>query len=126
MRHHVLFALVFVLSASPAFTQEIHSSSGPSLKIPTTVFLAAASADWVSTGVALSQPGFTERNPMLAFTRSNPAGTVAALVASDLVGAWVINRFVAPRKPTLAKVLLYSFAAARVGMAMHNARSLRR
>ena len=117
---HLLLAAVLSLSTSAAFAQETR----PSLKIPTTVFLAAASADWITTGMALTTPGITEGNPLLGFTNNHPTGTVAALVVSDIVGTLLITKVLAPRKPKLARTLLYVFAGTRGAVAIHNARAI--
>ena len=115
----LLAAFTLPLCASPLFAQE-----RPDMRAPIATFMAAAAADWTTTGIALSRPGVHESNPLLGFTGSRPTTTVSALIIGDVAGAWAITRYVAPRKPRLARVMLYSFAAARASMAIHNARVL--
>jgi hypothetical protein len=95
---------------------------GSSLKLPTAIYLGAASAD-VATTICCQHAGCKEDNPLVSWLK--PQGTAVMLVvgeAADLTGLWARNRFVGRKHPRLAKVGLYVVAGVRVAVAARNFR----
>jgi hypothetical protein len=93
-----------------------------SLKIPTAVFAIAAAGDWATTAVGLAG-GAREQNPLLKRFRRNPTSTVAAGALIDLAGVCLWNRAVGHHHPKLAVAGLYTAAAFRTYLAIHNLRT---
>lgn len=105
-------SFIFVLIGTP-------SASAQDLKVPNSVFIAAATADWVST-YQFSQRGARETNPLIKGLQSRPAVMVAAGAGIDLAGLWLWNRYVGKSHPRLAAVGLYAATGFRVFLAARN------
>jgi hypothetical protein len=94
----------------------------PSLKFPTAIYLASASAD-IATTVYCQSAGCREDNPMVNWLE--PRGTTVMLAAgeaADIAGLWAWNRFVGRRNPKLAKIALYVVSGVRFAIAARNIR----
>lgn len=101
--------------------------SAQSLKLPSTVFLASAAADWSSTAYCFTKPGCTERNPLLNWAKPLGAPTMISIgAAADLGSLYLVHRFVSPKHPKWARAGLYAMSAVRVAVAVSNVRDVRR
>lgn len=110
---------VLLLIAAPVSAQ--------SLKLPSTVFLASAAADWSSTAYCFTKPGCVERNPLLNWARPLGAPTMISIgAAADLGSLYLVHRFVSPKHPKIVRVALYSYATVRAYVAVANVRDVRR
>jgi hypothetical protein len=98
-------------------------SSAGDLKTPTIVASAAAAADWVTTYHALKFYKLREANPTLRPLDREPAAMVAVGAAMDvgLVSLW--NATVGQRHQRVAVAGLWTMAAFRTYLAIHNLRN---
>lgn len=101
------------------------SASAQSLKAATYTFAVTAAADWTMTGVGLSKGAMTEGNPSLRWAHDNPVAVVAAGAAMDVAGVWTLHKWVAPKHPKIAAIVLYAQAATRVYFASKGVRMMR-
>ena len=123
-----LVAAVFVVSllqgivAGRASAQELR----PSLRMPTTLASVAAAADWASTYHALKYYRVREVNPLLRPFDREPAAMISLGGAIDvgLLSAW--NLTVGRRNERVAAAGLWTMAAFRTYLAIHNMRNVRR
>ena len=114
MRIAKLLFLV-LLVASPAMAQD----SKPSLKLPTVVFTAGATADWITTYRNVTRGG-SEANPLLRPLREHPKALVATGAAMDVAGVLIWNHYAGRNHPKLGMIGLYVAAGARFYMAYKN------
>ena len=114
MRIAKLLFLV-LLVASPAMAQD----SKPSLKLPTVVFTAGATADWITTYRNVTRRG-SEANPLLRPLREHPKALVATGAAMDVAGVLIWNHYMGRNHPKLGMIGLYVAAGARFYMAYKN------
>lgn len=93
------------------------------LKLPTTVFAAAAAADWATTYHGLKYYRLRETNPLLRRFDETPAKMVLLGSAIDVgaVAAWHYG--VGRNHPRLAAAGLWSMTAFRAYLAIHNLRN---
>jgi len=98
-------------------------SSAGDLKTPTIAASAAAAADWATTYHALKFYRLREANPALRPLDRDPAAMVAVGAAMDvgLVALW--NTSVGQRHERLAAAGLWTMAAFRTYLAIHNLRN---
>ena len=98
-------------------------SSAGDLKTPTIAASAAAAADWVTTYHALKFYKLREANPALRPLDHEPAAMVAVGAAMDvgLVTLW--NTSVGQQHQRLAAAGLWTMAAFRTYLAIHNLRN---
>jgi hypothetical protein len=109
-----------------ASAQELEDGVVRGLRLPTTLYLAAASLDVATTAYCVSA-GCREGNPAVAWMQSRSAvGMLAAGEAADMAGLWAWRKIVGRRNPTLAKMGMYAVAAVRVGLAARNIREGRK
>lgn len=112
----------FLKSACVALLLLLTSASGASaqtLKLPNSIFAAAATADWVST-YQFIQRGANETNPLINRMQTKPALMIASGAAIDVAGLWAWNRYVGEKHPRLAAVGLYAAAGFRIWLAARN------
>jgi len=122
MRSAIAIILIIVFGTFTLSAQELSTPDSifvGNLKVPNSVFLGAAAADWVSTYQFL-QRGARETNPMLSGLQSQPALMIATGAAIDVASLWAWNRYVGKKHPRLAAVGLYTAAALRVWVASRN------
>jgi hypothetical protein len=117
----VVIALLVGILALPA---QLHAQDR--LRVPTTVFAAAAAADWASTYHALKHYRLRESNPLLKSLDDQPAKLVAIGAAIDVGAVIVWNTGVGRNHPRLAATGLWTMAAYRAYLAIHNLRNARR
>lgn len=106
----LIFALL--LYAIPASAQE---NLAPSL------FLGVASADAISTLIALERPNTQEGNPLLTPMAAHPKVMMSVVLAADVTTALLLRRL-SVEHPKLTRVLFYSGAAFRGWAVWHNLR----
>jgi hypothetical protein len=95
----------------------------PRLKLPTTVFAAAAAADWATTYHGLKHYLLRETNPLLSPFDETPGKMVLIGSAIDVgaVAAWHYG--VGRNHPRLAAAGLWTMTAFRAYLAIHNLRN---
>jgi hypothetical protein len=105
-----------------AFAQEPGEPRG-GLKLPTTLFAAAAAADWATTYHGLKNYRLREANPLLRPIDHMPGKMVLLGGAIDFgaVAAW--NYGVGRKHPRLAAAGLWTMTAFRAYLAVHNLRN---
>ncbi|MGH9373828.1 MAG: DUF5658 family protein [Vicinamibacterales bacterium] len=93
------------------------------LKLPTTMFVAAAAADWATTYHGLKHYRLREMNPVLRPFDDTPAKMVLIGGAIDVgaVAAW--HYAVGRNHPRIAAAGLWTMTAFRAYLAFHNIRN---
>ena len=122
MFHLNLGVLVLVLAlACPHAASAQERERG--LKLPTTVFAAAAAADWMTTYQGLKYYRLRETNPLLRPFDETPGKMVLLGSAIDVgaVAAWHYG--VGRNHPRLAAAGLWSMSAFRAYLAINNLRN---
>jgi hypothetical protein len=120
MKRILLAAVLLALSALPAAAQEAKS---PSLKLETTIFAAAAAADWAST-IHFMSYGVPEHFPVHRKWKHNEFAVVGVGASID-VATILIARKIGKRHPKLVKFAAYGASAIRFWVAFDNERDLR-
>jgi hypothetical protein len=115
------FGVVFALLPATASAQ---TQTG-SLKIPTIAASAAAAADWASTYHALKNYRVREMNPLLRPFENTPGSMISLGGVIDAGGMAAWNLSVGRKNQRLAAVGLWSMAAFRTYLAIHNMRNTR-
>lgn len=116
---------ILVLALLVAFAPEA-SADEPRLRVPTTVFAAAAAADWASTYHALKYYRLRESNPLLRRFDDRPAKLVAIGAAIDVGAVVAWNSALGRKHPRIAATGLFAVAAFRTYLAIHNLRNEQR
>ena len=116
---------VFVLALAFAcprdsFAQEKREGG---LKLPTTMFAAAAAADWATTYHGLKHYRLRETNPLLRPLDGSPAKMVLIGGAIDIGAATAWHYGVGRNHPRLAAAGLWGMTAFRAFLAVHNIRN---
>ena len=122
MFHLKLGVLILVLAlACPHAASAQERERG--LKLPTTVFAAAAAADWMTTYQGLKYYRLRETNPLLRPFDETPGKMVLLGSAIDVgaVAAWHYG--VGRNHPRLAAAGLWSMSAFRAYLAINNLRN---
>jgi hypothetical protein len=117
-----LAAAVLVACLYPATAR----AQQPSLRLPTAVASAAAAADWVTTYHALTNYRVREANPLLKPWYDSPGQLVGMGALMDVGGVTAWNLMIGPKHPKLASAGLWTMAAFRGYLAIHNMRNERR
>lgn len=119
-----LCAVVFVLAAvCPHVALAQEPNDRPSLKLPTTLFAAAATADWATTYHGIKNYRLREANPMLAPFEKTPAKMVLIGGAIDVAAVAAWNYGVGRKHPRVAAAGLWTMTAFRAYLAVHNLRN---
>ena len=119
--------VVFVLAVALACPGTAYAQDPEDrLKLPTTMFAAAASADWLTTYHGLKHFRLRETNPLLRPFDDTPGKMVLLGSAIDVgaVAAWHYG--VGRNHPRLAAAGLWSMTAFRAYLAFHNIRNQQR
>lgn len=116
--------VVFVLAvavACPALATAQERENG--LKLPTTLFAAAAAADWATTYHGLKYYRLRETNPLLRSLDHSPGKMVllGSAIDAGAVAAWHYG--VGRNHPRLAAAGLWGMTAFRAYLAFHNLRN---
>ena len=116
----VVFVLAFVCPRA-VLAQE--PNDRPSLKLPTTLFAAAAVADWATTYHGIKNYRLREANPVLQPFQKTPAKMVliGGMIDVGAVAAW--NYGVGRKHPRVAAAGLWTMTAFRAYLAVHNIRN---
>ena len=119
--------LAVCLVPSLARAQEPSRTAQPaSLRIPTIVASSAAAADWITTYHALTNFKVRETNPILRPWYDSPGQMIGVGAMIDLGGVTAWNLAMGPRHPRLAVAGLWTMAAFRSYLAIHNLRNEQR
>lgn len=115
-----MFVICVAVACPPAvFAQDREDG----LKLPTTVFAAAAAADWVTTYHGLKNYRLREGNPLLRPFDDTPGKMVLLGGAIDVGAAAAWHYGVGRNHPRLAAAGLWGMAAFRAYLAFHNLRN---
>lgn len=120
-RYNLVFFLLVLALVWPDTAQAQERER--SLKLPTTVFAAAAAADWATTYHGLKYYRLRETNPLLRPLDRSPGKMVLLGGAIDVgaVAAW--HYTLGREHPRLAAAGLWATAAFRAYLAIHNLRN---
>ena len=122
MFHLNLGVLVLVLAlACPQLTAA--QEREPGLKLPTTMFAAAAAADWATTYHGLKHYRLREVNPLLRPLDGSPGKMVLLGSAIDAGAVYAWHYGVGRNHPRLAAAGLWTMTAFRAYLAIHNLRN---
>ena len=120
------FVLALALvSPQLCFAQEREPGTGlnTGLKLPTTMFAAAAAADWATTYHGLKNFHLREANPLLRPFDQTPGKMVLLGAAIDVGAATAWQYSVGRSHPRLAAAGLWTMTAFRAYLAFHNIRN---
>ena len=116
--------VVFVLALALACPQAaVAQEREPGLKLPTTMFAAAAAADWMTTYHGLKHYRLRETNPLLRRFDDTPGKMVLLGSAIDFGAAAAWHYGVGRNHPRLAAAGLWGMTAFRAYLAFHNLRN---
>jgi hypothetical protein len=117
-----LAALGVVVSLVPSLARAQDSP----LRAPTIAASAAAAADWATTYYAVKYFSVRELNPLINSMQQEPARmiSVGAAIDAGLMTAWNIG--VGRRNERIAIAGLWTMAAFRAYLAIHNLRNTRK
>jgi hypothetical protein len=122
MFHLNLVALLLVLAlACPQTASAQERERG--LKLPTTMFAAAAAADWATTYHGLKHYRLREANPLLRPFDGTPGKMVLLGSAIDVGAVTAWHYGVGRNHPRLAAAGLWGMTAFRAYLAFHNVRN---
>jgi len=114
--------VVFLPTAVWGQTTDIPRSA-PSLKLPTIVASAAAAADWASTYHALKYYQLREVNPILRPFDDSPGQLISIGAVIDVGAMSLWNVTLGEKHPRVAAAGLWTMAAFRAYLAIHNFRN---
>jgi hypothetical protein len=120
-----VICLLHATASATASAQTAQPARAGRLKLPTIAASAAAAADWASTYHALKNYKVREVNPLLRPFESSPGSMISLGGIIDAGGMAAWNLSVGRNNPRLAAVGLWSMAAFRAYLAIHNMRNTR-
>jgi hypothetical protein len=120
----LIVSVLAVVCPNTGFAQE--SEQRPGLRLPTTLFATAATADWATTYHGIKHYRLRETNPLLRRFEQTPAKMVliGAAIDAGAVVAW--NHYVGRKHPRMAAAGLWTMTAFRAYLAIHNMRNAQR
>lgn len=98
------------------------SRTSPSLTWPFVAYAGAAAVDLHSTYLFLQHDGYREANPLGRWLDHSPPLLVAFSAAADASACYTVYKIWGRHHRTAARIVLYSIAAVRVGLAVRNYR----
>ena len=117
----ILFVLLLaVVCPRDAFAQEERPAG---LRLPTTIFAAAAAADWATTYHGIKHFRLREANPVLRPFDETPGKMVLIGGAIDVASVMAWNYSVGRKHPRMAAAGLWTMTAFRAYLAIHNLRN---
>ena len=121
-RYSRIAALVVALALLPSLARAQESS----LRAPTIAASAAAAADWASTYYAVKYFKVRELNPLINSMQHEPARMISmgAMLDAGIVSAW--NFGIGRQNQRVAVAGLWTMAAFRTYLAIHNLRNTRK
>ena len=123
MLSYKLVVILVVALACPQATFAQQDASRPSLRLPTTMFAAAAAADWATTYHGLKHYRLRETNPLIRRFDRTPAKMVLLGGAIDIGAVALWNHTVGRKHPRVAAAGLWTMTAFRAYLAFHNIRN---
>jgi len=119
----VVFVLALAFVCPREAAAQTQDRNGPGLKLPTTLFAVAASADWATTYHGLKYYQLREANPLLRPIDHMPGKLVLLGSAIDVgaLAAWHYG--VGRDHPRIAAAGLWTMTAFRAYLAFHNLRN---
>jgi hypothetical protein len=126
-RKLILIVLVLaVVCPNFAFAQQEARPRTDGLRLPTTLFAAAATADWATTYHGIKHYRLRETNPLIRRFDGSPGKMVllGAAIDAGAVAAW--NYAVGRKHPRVAAAGLWTMTAFRAYLAFHNTRNAQR
>jgi hypothetical protein len=93
------------------------------LKLPTIAAATAATADWTTTYHALTRYNLEEANPFLQPWRDSPRNLISVGSLLDVGGIAAWNLTIGRKNPRVAAGGLWTMAAFRTVVAIHNLRN---
>ena len=122
-----LAAVLLTASLVPSIAQGQELPAQPlSLRLPTIVASTAAAADWVTTYHALTNFKVRETNPLLRPWYDSPGQMISVGAMIDVAGVTAWNLSMGSRHPRIAVAGLWTMAAFRSYLAIHNLRNEQR
>lgn len=121
---HLKLSVLFVLALALACPQALLAQQREArLKLPTTMFAAAAAADWTTTYHGLKHYRLREANPLLRRFDKTPGKLVliGGAIDAGALAAW--HYAVGRDHPRLAAAGLWTMTAFRAYLAFHNVRN---
>ena len=121
-RYLPIAALFLALALLPSLAEAQESA----LRAPTIAASAAAAADWASTYYAVKYFKVRELNPLINSMEHEPARMIsmAAVLDAGIVSAW--NLGIGRKNQRVAIAGLWTMAAFRTYLAIHNLRNTRK
>jgi hypothetical protein len=116
----LLVSVLAVVFPRELFAQEERPSG---LGLPTTVFAAAAAADWATTYHGIKHFRLRESNPVLRPFDGAPGKMVLLGGAIDVASVMAWNYTVGQKHPRIAAAGLWTMTAFRAYLAIHNLRN---
>ena len=114
-RVRVLAAAVLAVTIIPST-----ASAEGTLLLPTVFASGAATADWATTYHALKFYRVQEQNPLLKPMQTSPGRMISVGALMDVGGVAAWNSVMGPKHEKLAAAGLWTMAAFRVYLAVHN------
>ena len=115
-RVRVLAAAVLAVTIIPSAA----FADGTTLLLPTIFASGAATADWATTYHALKFYRVQEQNPLLKPMQTSPGRMISVGALMDVGGVTAWNSLMGPKHQKMAAAGLWTMAAFRVYLAVHN------
>ena len=112
--------LLAVLFALMPFT--VHAQETSNLRFSERLFVTSVVSDWTSTAYCTAQKFCKENDPEYSWAErsfGSPA-MVAIGAGSDLLGVWVIHKWIGPKHPKVIAVSYYIASGFRFYLASKN------
>jgi hypothetical protein len=127
--HFPIKLVFFVLALAVICPGVASAQSEPradGLRLPTTMFAAAAAADWITTYNGIKHFRLREMNPLIRRFEDTPAKMVVIGGAIDAGAVFAWNHVMGRRHPRVAAAGLWTMTAFRAYLAFHNIRNAQR
>lgn len=126
LSRHILFLVFMAVALACPRTAFAQSEQRSGLKLPTAIFAASAAADWMTTYHGIKHYRLRETNPLIRRFEGTPAKMVLIGGAIDIGAAAAWNYSMGRRHPRVAAAGLWTMAAFRAYLAVHNLRNVQR
>jgi hypothetical protein len=122
-RLKLYFLALLLAFVCPSTLSAQEPDNRPGLKLPTTLFGVAASADWATTYHGIKNYRLREANPVLSRFEKTPGKMVLIGAAIDVGAVTAWNYTVGRKHPRVAVAGLWTMTAFRAYLAVHNIRN---